>query len=212
MEWHFIQKHCQYVYCAESLFLRYRSWRRLCWSDRFTSQFAIWDSRLGTTSIWLLGCPVTICICTSHLTMFVRPGTTLQITHSANQHLTTVKAVKINWHHSNSTSRAPERIAIHWWCACSVSRFYDKTRHLIWAWWHISIYNQSQYLRGWKRIINLGPAWVGYILRPCFGKLETSPVTYFMNCIDNSNLSARSILLWVCEIYKLYRNCTEKSV
>lgn len=32
-----------------------------------------------------------------------------------------------------------------------------------------------------------------------------------MNCIGNSNLSASSILLWVCEIYKLYGICTERN-
>lgn len=154
MGWHCVQKHCQCVYVLNS----YRS--------RFTSQFALWDSRLGTTSIWL---PCDYLLCPSHLTTFVRPETTLQITvkagsddrnpQSTTPHLTGVKA----WRSTDIILKVPQLAT---YCLrgegfrknsnplvmCLFSfKILDKTRHLIWAWRHSSIYNQSQYLRKWKK-------------------------------------------------------------
>lgn len=51
----------------------------------------------------------------------------------------------------------------------------------------------------------------GYILRPCFEKLETSPMACFMNSINNSNLSASSVLFGHVKFIN-YRNCTGKSI
>lgn len=185
MGWHCVQKHCQYAYVLNS----YRS--------GFTSQFALWDSRLGTTSIWL-PCDYLhmsksldyVCKTWDNTADYSKGWQWWQKPTVYHPTSHWCQSVKINWHHSKSTSAghllpngregfrwAPERAAIHWWCACSVSRLCDKTRHLIWAWWHSSTYNQSVFGK-MKKFINLGPAWAGYILRLCFGKLETLPVTY----------------------------------
>lgn len=96
------------------------------------------------------------------------------------------QSMKINWHHSKSTSTGhllPKGRGIQkeQQSAGDVSvQFQDSGQNQTpYLGLMALIYLQSiTVFEKMKKIINLGPAWVASILRLCFGKLEASPVTY----------------------------------